>query len=789
MKKIHKNLVALILISAPSLNLYSQCATTNSTSSANNMYGLIRNSTNPVVVDKELNTIVFLHRQNTSQFAGNAGNLRYDISTDAGSTWTTNIGVLNPASNLSQARYPNAVIYNPPANTNTSNAYLGYLAATTNTNNATWGSINTGGRFLNGTGNSELYNQANVTSNFIAGSMVKGAPGIFWAMDETSNGTNTSGGLQVYKGVWSSTSNSINWTLNTTLTPPYNPNSSFTFPLGEYYIAFDPTGNIGWVAVITDITTNFNDAFQPVFYKTVNGGATWTGPTLVNLTNIPCINNNVFVPGSDTDCNLVVDIYGNPHLLGIFGEANLGGIDEFDWHAALDITFNGNNWIAYDVSGINGGPATITSNPNNIEYRSRPQVARTSDGKKIFFTWTDNSSYSLGTSNNNPNLFGKAIDIQTLKWTPIKDFTSCNANTASKIFYPHIAKEVLEPVANTYKIAAFYGEFTSPLDADMPANYRFLNNVVFTASEFSISVTNSLNLTVLPKPNPLLCPGNNLSLQISGTFNNIFWSNGSTNNFATVNTPGIYTVTASSGCSTGSSTINVTTATMTISPNNSSICSGSSVTLNATGNAYGYTWTPGGVSNSIIVTPTITTNYLVVGSGDGCSINSAVSVTVLPAPSLIAVSNKTITCAGEEIIIQAIGPNILVWSTSAVTTSISVTPTLTTTYSVTGTNSNGCSATYAVTQLVNPCTDLISMASENNPLQIYPNPNNGNFEISASSDLEFSIINSLGQIMGKYSINSENNKLSVHHLSQGVYFVRGKTINGTHFNKTIVVNP
>lgn len=789
MKKIYKNLGSFVYALIISSNVYGQCASTSSLSSANNMYGLARNTSNPVVVDKDLNTIVFLHRHRTSQFGGNSGNLRYDISTDAGATWSTNIGVLNPASNISQARYPNAVIYNPPANTNTTNAYIGYLAATTNTNNSTWGSINTGGRFLNGTGNSELYNQANVTSNLIAGSMVKGAPGVFWAMDETSNGTNTSGNLQVYKGVWSSTSNSINWTLNTTLTPPYNPNSSFTFPLGEYYIAFDPTGNIGWVAVITDITTNFNDAFQPVFYKTVNGGATWTGPTLVNLTNIPCVNNNVFVPGSDTECNLVVDIYGNPHLLGVFGEANLGGIDESSWHAALDITFNGNNWIAYDVSGINGGEAGVFSVPNNLTFKTRPQIARTSDGKKIFFTWTDNSSYTLGAANQNPNLFGKAIDVQILKWTPIKDFTSCNANTAGKIFYPHIAKEVLEPVSNTFKIAAFYGEFTSPLDADMPANFHFLDNVTFTASEFSISVTNSLNLTVLPKSNPLLCPGNNLSLQLSGTFNNIFWSNGSTNNFAVVNTPGIYTVTASSGCSTGSSTINVTTATMSISPSNTSICSGSSVTLTSVGNAYGYTWTPGGVSNSIIVTPTTTTNYLVSGSGDGCSINSSLTVTVIPAPSIIAISNKTLTCAGEEIIIQAIGPNILVWSTSAVTTSITVSPTVTTTYSVTGTNSNGCSATFALTQLVNPCTDINFNDSYENLIQIYPNPNNGDFEIKALNDINFNLTNALGQIIGNYSINSINQKLKLQNLNHGVYFLQGNTIDGAHFSKTIIVNP
>ena len=114
-----KNLLALILIfSITSLNLNSQCGISYTLGSAINMFTMIKNCTNPVAVDKNLNTVLFIHRHNSNAFGGNNGNFRYDISGNGGTSWTNNIGVLNPLS-TNLARYPNAVIYNPSNNNST----------------------------------------------------------------------------------------------------------------------------------------------------------------------------------------------------------------------------------------------------------------------------------------------------------------------------------------------------------------------------------------------------------------------------------------------------------------------------------------------------------------------------------------------------------------------------------------------------------------------------------------------------------------------------------------------
>ncbi len=63
------------------------------------------------------------------------------------------------------------------------------------------------------------------------------------------------------------------------------------------------------------------------------------------------------------------------------------------------------------------------------------------------------------------------------------------------------------------------------------------------------------------------------------------------------------------------------------------VCEGTSVTLSVSGDADDYEWLPGNIHNtSIVVTPSATTTYTVIGTGaNGCSISVPITVTVYPA--------------------------------------------------------------------------------------------------------------------------------------------------------------
>ena len=154
MKNIINKSIIFLFCFIFSMNIAAQCGSQVTAGSSSNIFTQIRNSTNPVAADKNLNTIVFVHRNNANLLGGSSGNIRYDISTNAGTTWSVNLGVLNPL-NSSLARYPNVTIYNPTLNLTPSNAYLGFMAATISSVNSTWNGCVTGVRQLNGLGNTE----------------------------------------------------------------------------------------------------------------------------------------------------------------------------------------------------------------------------------------------------------------------------------------------------------------------------------------------------------------------------------------------------------------------------------------------------------------------------------------------------------------------------------------------------------------------------------------------------------------------------------------------------------
>ena len=191
--------------------------------------------------------------------------------------------------------------YNPSNNTSSINAFINYVGATTN--DSIWNGIVTGGRQLNGAGNNESYNQPGSQNYLIPSSLVKGAPGVFWAVDYTSNGTSLLGGINVYEGIWNSNTNSINWSINNIFNSVVNPSYA-----GDLCIGFDPTGTIGWIGYMGDV--NSYGYYSPYFSQTTNGGATWSNIKMVDLNQYSCIYNNTGGLGSvvaNYECDLTVD--------------------------------------------------------------------------------------------------------------------------------------------------------------------------------------------------------------------------------------------------------------------------------------------------------------------------------------------------------------------------------------------------------------------------------------------------------------------------------------------------
>ena len=140
------------------------------------------------------------------------------------------------------------------------------------------------------------------------------------------------------------------------------------------------------------------------------------------------------------------------------------------------------------------------------------------------------------------------------------------------------------------------------------------------------------------------------------------------------------------------------------------VCENTSITLNGSG-ANTYSW-DNGISNGISFTPAVgTTTFTVTGTDlNGCQNTDLVDVIVNALPTISA-GNDTILCENTSFTLYGSGGNTYSWN-NGISDGVSFTPAVgTTTYTVTGTDLNGCQNTDLVNITVN-ALPVISAGSD-----------------------------------------------------------------------------
>jgi len=239
-------------------------------------------------------------------------------------------------------------------------------------------------------------------------------------------------------------------------------------------------------------------------------------------------------------------------------------------------------------------------------------------------------------------------------------------------------------------------------------------NVTFTSSDGCASNSFSETLsdpaapaapTITAGGSTTICSGQSVTLTSSQATGNVWTPNGETTASITATTAGTYTVTYTdaSGCTSAASApvvVTVNAGPTVVASGGTSICAGQSATISATGAAT-YVWDNGaGSTATVTVSPTVTTTYTVTGTLSGCTGTDQVTVFVNAVPTIVASADETI-CAGESVTISATGGTSYSWDNGAGTNATAtVSPSVTTTYTVTG-SVNGCSSTDDVMVTVN----------------------------------------------------------------------------------------
>ncbi|MAB48839.1 MAG: hypothetical protein CMC05_09430 [Flavobacteriaceae bacterium] len=241
--------------------------------------------------------------------------------------------------------------------------------------------------------------------------------------------------------------------------------------------------------------------------------------------------------------------------------------------------------------------------------------------------------------------------------------------------------------------------------------------ITFTTNDGGYSDTSVI--TVFPEafeanagPDQTICQGESVVLSASGG-TTYLWNNGDTTATIEVSPTVTTTYTVTVFDDLGNSDDDSVTVTVNELPiaqagNDQTICEGDVVTLTASGGDE-YLWSTGETTAFISVAPTSDTAYTVEVTTNGCSSTDDVNVFVNPLPN-ITVSDDVIIMDGETTTLTVSGSNNYLWSTGETTESIDVTPSVTTTYTVTSTSVNGCTSNREVTVTVVP--ELIANAGE-----------------------------------------------------------------------------
>ena len=415
-------------------------------------------------------------------------------------------------------------------------------------------------------------------------------------------------------------------------------------------------------------------------------------------------------------------------------------------HSAPTVTISGNNSIC---SGAN---TTLTASGANSYTWSTG-----ASGNSITVNPTSSAPYTV-TGTDSHGCTGNATVTVTVTPVSLASVTTanvtnvttsaatCGGTVTSDACSPVTARGVCWSTSHNPTVTGSHttngtgtGTFTSNLSGLTENTTYYVRAYATTAAGTQYGAEKSFKtgcsaVTVTISGNTSICSGANTTLSASGA-NSYTWSTGATGSSITVNptssTPYTVTGTNSHGC-TGNATVTVTvtpaslatvtTANVTNVTTSTATCGGT-VTSDACSPV-----TARGVCWSTSHNPTITSSHTTNGTGTGTFTSNLSGLTENTtyyvrayattaagtqygaeksfktgcSAVTVTISGNTSICSGASTTLTASGANSYTWSTGASGSSITVNPTANTPYTVTGTNSHGCTGNATVTVTVTP---------------------------------------------------------------------------------------
>src|SRR5690554_2144278 len=339
------------------------------------------------------------------------------------------------------------------------------------------------------------------------------------------------------------------------------------------------------------------------------------------------------------------------------------------------------------------------------------------------------------------------------------------------------------------------------LNASDAGTYTVTNTIAASGSCPAVSET--FVITVFESPivtatadETEVCAGDEVTLTATTSAGSVTWDNGVTNGTPfTPATTTTYTVTANdNGCEeTQQITITVNEIpTITVTADETEVCTGEEVTLTATASAGTISW-DNGVNNGTPFTPTATTTYTVTANDNGCEATEQITITVNELPNVSIDNGDLLACVYHNPIELTGIPAGGTFSGTGVTNNSfdpdaagEGTHTITYTYE----DAEGCENSATIQIEVDGCVG-ISTNELNNQVVLYPNPSTNYIDVALLGNHEMAsvvVISLEGKIVNTptKTVDNQTTRIDVSSLSVGTYLVQISTNNETITKKIMV---